>query len=92
MRTVWQVFLRDCKRILRNPVAAVVTLGVAVLPSCMHGSTSLPTGILIPPPATCKSPSPMRTAAPPMIWLAISMPASRWSQSSNITTNSAGGL
>ena len=33
MRTVWQVFLRDCKRILRNPVAAVVTLGVAVLPS-----------------------------------------------------------
>ena len=33
MRTVWQVFLRDCRRILRNPVAVVVTLGVAMLPS-----------------------------------------------------------
>ena len=33
MRTIWRVFLRDCKRILRNPVAIVVTLGVAVLPS-----------------------------------------------------------
>ena len=33
MRTVWQVFLRDCRRILRNPVAVVVTLGVAILPS-----------------------------------------------------------
>lgn len=33
MHTVWQIFLRDCKRILRNPVAIVVTLGVAVLPS-----------------------------------------------------------
>lgn len=33
MRKVWQVFLRDCRRILRNPVAVVVTLGVAILPS-----------------------------------------------------------
>ena len=33
MRKVWQVFLRDCRRILRNPVAVVVTLGVAMLPS-----------------------------------------------------------
>ena len=37
MRTVWQVFLRDCRRILRNPVAVVVTLGVAMLPSLYAG-------------------------------------------------------
>ena len=33
MRTIWQVFTRDLKRILRNPVALVVTLGVAIIPS-----------------------------------------------------------
>ena len=29
MRTIWRIFTRDLMRILRNPVAVVVTLGVA---------------------------------------------------------------
>ncbi|PJM76599.1 YhgE/Pip domain-containing protein [Bifidobacterium felsineum] len=33
MRTVWRIFQRDVLRILRNPVAVVVTLGVAIIPS-----------------------------------------------------------
>ncbi|KFI48113.1 YhgE/Pip domain-containing protein [Bifidobacterium biavatii] len=33
MRTVWTIFTRDLRRILRNPVALVVTLGVAIIPS-----------------------------------------------------------
>lgn len=33
MRTVWRIFRRDFLRILRNPVAVVVTLGVAIIPS-----------------------------------------------------------
>ncbi|MBT1180789.1 YhgE/Pip domain-containing protein [Bifidobacterium sp. CP2] len=33
MRTIWRVFTRDLTRILRNPVAVVVTLGVAIIPS-----------------------------------------------------------
>ncbi|PWG65948.1 YhgE/Pip domain-containing protein [Bifidobacterium callitrichidarum] len=33
MRTIWRIFRRDFLRILRNPVAVVVTLGVAVIPS-----------------------------------------------------------
>ncbi|KAB7789518.1 YhgE/Pip domain-containing protein [Bifidobacterium leontopitheci] len=33
MRTIWRIFTRDLLRILRNPVAVVVTLGVAVIPS-----------------------------------------------------------
>lgn len=33
MRTVWRIFTRDLIRILRNPVALVVTFGVAIIPS-----------------------------------------------------------
>ena len=33
MRTVARIFIRDLKRILRNPVAVVVTLGVALIPA-----------------------------------------------------------
>jgi len=33
MHTVFAIFLRDVKRILRNPVALVVTMGVAIIPS-----------------------------------------------------------
>ena len=33
MHTVFAIFLRDAKRILRNPVALVVTMGVAIIPS-----------------------------------------------------------
>ena len=33
MRTVFAIYVRDLKRILKNPVALVVTLGVAILPS-----------------------------------------------------------
>lgn len=33
MRTVLQIFTRDLRRIIRNPVALVVTLGVAIIPS-----------------------------------------------------------
>ena len=33
MKTVLAIFRRDLWRILRNPVALVVTIGVAVLPS-----------------------------------------------------------
>ena len=33
MHTVFAIFLRDVKRILRNPVALVVTIGVAIIPS-----------------------------------------------------------
>ena len=33
MHTVFAIFLRDVKRILRNPVTLVVTMGVAIIPS-----------------------------------------------------------
>lgn len=33
MKTAAKIFLRDLRRILRNPVAVVVTLGVCVIPS-----------------------------------------------------------
>ncbi|NMM99364.1 YhgE/Pip domain-containing protein [Bifidobacterium olomucense] len=33
MHTIWHIFRRDVLRILRNPVAVVVTLGVAIIPS-----------------------------------------------------------
>ena len=33
MRKVWQIFVRDLKRLLKNPVAIVVTIGVAIIPS-----------------------------------------------------------
>ena len=33
MRTVFAIYVRDLKRILKNPVALVVTLGVAIIPS-----------------------------------------------------------
>ncbi len=33
MRKVLQIFTRDLKRLLKNPVAVIVTLGVAVIPS-----------------------------------------------------------
>lgn len=33
MRTIWRIFTHDLKRILRNPVAVTVTLGVAIIPS-----------------------------------------------------------
>ncbi|OZG64812.1 YhgE/Pip domain-containing protein [Bifidobacterium hapali] len=33
MRTIWRIYTRDVMRILRNPVALVVTLGVAIIPS-----------------------------------------------------------
>ena len=33
MGKVFQIFWRDLKRILRNPVAVIVTLGVCVIPS-----------------------------------------------------------
>ena len=33
MKTAFQIFLRDMKRILHNPVAIVITLGVCVIPS-----------------------------------------------------------
>ena len=33
VRTIWRIFTRDLMRILRNPVAVVVTLGVAIIPS-----------------------------------------------------------
>ena len=33
MKTVFQILLRDLKRLARNPVAIIVTLGVCVIPS-----------------------------------------------------------
>lgn len=33
MGKVFRIFWRDLKRILRNPVAVIVTLGVCVIPS-----------------------------------------------------------
>ena len=33
MRTIFAIYVRDLKRILKNPVALVVTLGVAIIPS-----------------------------------------------------------
>lgn len=33
MRTVLRIFIRDAIRLLRNPVAIVITLGVAIIPS-----------------------------------------------------------
>ena len=39
MHQVFAIFLRDVKRILKNPVALVVTLGVAIIPS-LYASVS----------------------------------------------------
>ena len=33
MRKVFQIFLRDLKRLFKNPVAIIVTIGVAIIPS-----------------------------------------------------------
>ena len=33
MKTAWRIFLRDLKRIARNPVAIIITFGVCVIPS-----------------------------------------------------------
>ena len=33
MRTIARIFVRDLKRILRNPVAIVITIGVCIIPS-----------------------------------------------------------
>ena len=33
MRKAWQIFSRDLMRLLRNPVAVAVTIGVAIIPS-----------------------------------------------------------
>ena len=33
MKTTLQIFKRDCKRLLRNPVAMLVVIGVCILPS-----------------------------------------------------------
>ena len=33
MRKVFSIFKRDLKRLLRNPVAIIVTLGVCIIPS-----------------------------------------------------------
>ena len=33
MRTAWQIFVRDLKRLAKNPVAIIITIGVAILPS-----------------------------------------------------------
>ncbi len=33
VRKVFQIFLRDLKRLLKNPVAIIVTIGVAIIPS-----------------------------------------------------------
>ncbi len=33
MRKVWQIFVRDLKRLVTNPVAVIVTIGVAIIPS-----------------------------------------------------------
>ena len=33
MRKVWQIFARDLKRLLKNPVAIVIAIGVAIIPS-----------------------------------------------------------
>ncbi len=35
MRTAWHIFVRDLRRIFTNPVAAIVTLGVAIVP-CLY--------------------------------------------------------
>ncbi len=33
MRKAWQIFVRDLKRLVKNPVAVIVTIGVAIIPS-----------------------------------------------------------
>ena len=33
LRKAWQIFVRDLKRLAKNPVAIVVTIGVAIIPS-----------------------------------------------------------
>lgn len=33
MRTVWKIFVRDLKRLAKNPVAVIITIGVAIIPS-----------------------------------------------------------
>ena len=43
MKKVLQIFQRDLKRLLRSPAAALVMVGVCILP--MHGSTLPPTWI-----------------------------------------------
>ncbi|WP_058270489.1 YhgE/Pip domain-containing protein [Olsenella massiliensis] len=33
MRKVWQIFVRDLRRLLKNPVAIMIAIGVAIIPS-----------------------------------------------------------
>ena len=33
MNVVWNIFLHDIKRILKNPIAVLVTIGVCIIPS-----------------------------------------------------------
>ena len=33
MKTAWRIFVRDLKRLAKNPVAVIITIGVAILPS-----------------------------------------------------------
>ena len=33
MKKVWQIFIRDCKRLLRSPVAVIVAVGICIIPS-----------------------------------------------------------
>ena len=33
MKKVWQIFIRDCRRLLRNPVAVIVAVGICIIPS-----------------------------------------------------------
>lgn len=33
MRKIWYIFKRDLKAVFRNPVAAVIAVGIMILPS-----------------------------------------------------------
>lgn len=33
MKKVWQIFIRDCNRLLRSPVAVIVAVGICIIPS-----------------------------------------------------------
>ena len=61
---IFAIFARDVRRVLRNPVALVITLGMIVMPSAYAWYVVAGTGIPTTTPRTCSWPWPTKTPAP----------------------------
>ncbi|MFR2031403.1 MAG: YhgE/Pip domain-containing protein [Collinsella sp.] len=84
------IFKRDIKRLLMNPVALVVTLGVCVIPSLYAWYNIVANWDPYGNTRALKSPSPTTIRAPRTTWWASSTQAIRWSIGSRRTTSLAG--